>query len=99
MLGDAHDLAEVLAWAKKRFWTEMKDTDGDDSLLEWPFPQAVRLEVAESLVVLCRCFDRAELSHRKENNLTGNKGEVKVRSLCEFRHWLTPVSVENLRRV
>jgi hypothetical protein len=79
MLGDAHDLAQVLAWAKMRFWTGMEDPDEDDNMLEWPFPQGVRLEVVESLVDLCRCFDGAEMSHRRESKLTGNKGEVKVR--------------------
>lgn len=87
MLGDAHDLAAILRWAKDRFWEEMADPEEEDNLLEWPFPQAVRLEVAEALVDLCNCFDGAELAHRKENNLTGNKGEVKVRPVSGgFRH-------------
>lgn len=96
MLGDAHDLAAILRWAKSRFWDEQVDPD-DGGLLEWPFPQAVRLEVAEALVDLCTCFDGAELAHRKENILTGNKGEVKVCWIsCGIRRLLTSLSVENL---
>lgn len=76
MLGDAHDLAAVISWAEERFWAGNTDEDGE--LLEWPYPQSVRLEVAECLVDLCRAFDSAETAHRKEYSLTGNKNEVKV---------------------
>jgi hypothetical protein len=85
MMGDAHDLSLVLQWAQKRFWEDMEDPDNDGNLLEWPFPQEVRLEVAESLVDLCRCFDNAEQAHRKEFQLTGNKADTKVSSSKEVR--------------
>lgn len=81
MLGDAFDLSEILRWAKIRFWDDMLNPDGSGAFLLWPFPQAVRLEVAEALVDLAKCFDGAEQAHRKENLLTGSKGEVKV-CLC-----------------
>lgn len=74
MLGDAHDLSAILDWAEETFW----EVDEEGFLLEWPFPEEVRLEVAVLLVDLCRAFDNAEMAHRKENSLTGNKGDVKV---------------------
>lgn len=81
MLGDAHDLAEIVCWVKKRFWDDNKDEQGE--LLEWPYPQAVRIEVADSLVDLCRAFDNTETAHRKAYNMTGNKGAIKVSSLAQ----------------
>jgi hypothetical protein len=78
----------------------MVNPDGGGGLMAWPFPQAVRLEVAEASVDLCKCFDGAEQAHRKENLLTGSKGEVKVCPVCcRIRHRLTILSLENLRQV
>lgn len=81
MFGDAHDLAAILRWVKDRFWDDKADPEEEDSPLQWPFPQVVRLEVAEALVDLCNCFNGVELAHRKENALPGSKGVVKVRPL------------------
>jgi hypothetical protein len=78
MLGDAHDLAAIIAWVEKGFWEDMEDPNQFGVLREWPFPQAVRQEVAEALVDLCRCFDNAEQASRKEYSQTGNKGTNKV---------------------
>lgn len=84
MMGDAYDLSAVLLWAKKRIWDEMKDPHDENNRLEWPFPEEVRLEVAESLVDLCRCFDNAEQAHRREYIVSGTKGEIKVSSPDPF---------------
>ena len=77
MLGDAHDLASVIQWARKHFWVE--NLDPEDGLQhEWPYPEEVRLDVNESLVDLCRSFDNSEQAHRKQFHLTGAKKEIQV---------------------
>lgn len=78
MLGDAHDLSLIIGWVEKVFWEDQLEPEKTDVLREWPFPQAVRQEIAEALVDLCRCFDNAEQASRKEFSQTGNKTTNRV---------------------
>jgi hypothetical protein len=79
MLGDAHDLAAIIAWVEQVFWLDQEDPVQVGVLREWPYPQTVRQEIAEALIDLCRCFDNAEQALRREYSQTGNKGTNKVR--------------------
>jgi hypothetical protein len=38
MLGDAHDLAVIIAWVEKVFWEDIEDPNQFSVLREWPFP-------------------------------------------------------------
>lgn len=78
MLGDAYDLSQIIDWASKKFWGEDALDEDGVCLGEWPYPEEVCLEAAALLADLCRAFDGAELAHRKEHSLTGNKTEIKV---------------------
>ncbi|CEJ62925.1 hypothetical protein PMG11_11410 [Penicillium brasilianum] len=53
MIGDGHDLAVLLSWAREMFWVGQIDPSDPGSFVDWLFPAEARLIIAGLMQDLC----------------------------------------------